>query len=208
MSSYELDIQFTAEDTHTFNLSGQRLTLVKEVGGMPGTKVAWLAISPFQYNLITWEDQYGLYASTTEAADGATIYKVSDLEPASTGVIYPFKDGGFGLSNKENNGSTSYGVENASREHLIFGLAQSVTANGKYSGTNPLNALKVINNGTGKFTALEKIHIFLHREYKNGAIISEINSKALVVDLANTLDHTVTIHYDTNSGQFLIGPLP
>lgn len=205
MSSYELDIQFTASDTQQINNNKQKLTIVKEVGGTSGSMVVWLAISPYQSNTITWDENYGVYASTSLVEAGATIVKTSFVNPASSGVTYPFENGAFDAAKGDLTDPNSYGIENDTTGVLTFGLAQSVTANGTPFDTNPLNAVSVLTSESAIFTPIEKLQVFLHAVYNNGVVISDVDSPALTVDLTGTTK--VIIHYDGTSGHFMVGPL-
>ena len=44
--------------------------------------VAWLTFRPFEFNLLTWETTYGVYASTTEVKSGTRINRSATANPA------------------------------------------------------------------------------------------------------------------------------
>ena len=205
MSSYQLTIQLATKDAHSINASQQKVTIIKEVAGSSGMKVAWVAFTPFENNVIEWKEEYGVYASTTEAQAGAEIIKTSAVNPATSGVFYPFETGAFDSPEgdaKQNN----YGIENKYSQQFTFGIAQSVTANGNKFNANPLNAVPVMSKEKATFTPIEKLTVFLQGQFNNGAIISDITSDALVVDM--TSNPSVTIHYDSSQGKFISGALP
>jgi hypothetical protein len=84
-------------------------------------------------------------------------------------------------------------------------MAQSVTANGSKFNASPLNAAPVLSHEKAKFTPIEKVQVFLHAQFNNGVIITDITSNVLDVDL--TSNPTVIIHYDKAQGKFILGSL-
>lgn len=205
MSSYKLTIQFKTKDVHIINESKQQITLVKEVHGSNGSPVSWVTFSPFENNVITWEEEYGIYVSITEIKAGANIIKTSAVNPATSGVCYPFDTGAFKSPETGKHKENSYNIKNETSKKYTFGMAQSVIANGKKFDANPLNAVPVLSHEPAEFTPIEKLQVFLHAEFDNGVIITHIDSKALSLDLTDK--STAIIHYDQVSGQFLEGSL-
>lgn len=205
MPSFELTVQFAAQDAQQVNADSQQVTIVKKVGGASGTPVVWVAFPPFENNQLDWEEQYGIYASTTSVQSGATIQKTSAVNPASSGVIYPFEQGAFSPPDGSLASPNDYAIQNLSPRGLTFGLAQSVTVNSNPFDANPLNAVPVLTQQKATFTAIEIISVFLHSQFNNGVVISEILGPPLEVDL--TGDPVQTIHYDPAQGKFVLGPL-
>lgn len=204
MSKYELTIQFTTDDVHEINAVQQKVIIVKEVGGTSGSPVAWVSFSPFEKNVVQWEEEYGIYASTTEVQDSATIIKTSAVNPATSGVFYPFETGAFGTPTGDA-GKNNYGIENKYSQQFTFGMAQSVTANGSKFNASPLNAAQVLSQEKAKFKPIEKVQVFLQANFNNGVIITSITSNVLEVDL--TSNPNVIIHYDKTQGKFILGSL-
>lgn len=200
MSAYELIAQVDSEDVRLMNANNQKIVLVKEVGNTSGTQVAWVNFSPFENNQVTWEDVYGVYSSSTEVQNGATLLQTSTVNPASAGVYYPFKDGTFGSPTGET-GSNSYGIQNKYSRQFTFGMAQAVTANGNKFPVSPLNAVTVLSQQNAQFTPIEKVKIFVQANLNNGVIISQITSPALTIDLTNNPNQKV--RYDRKLGAFV-----
>jgi hypothetical protein len=201
MSSYSLTIQFTGQDAQAINSANQQVVLVKSVSGTNGTPVAWVTFSPFENNVITWDDNYGVYASTTSVEGGALIVKSSTVNPATMNEIYPFESGAF--DNPIQGTVNTYGIKNLSPVTYTFGLAQSVTANSNSFDANPMNAAPVLPQETATFTPIETVQVFLGAQISNGAVITNITSGALTVELSN--NPQAIIHY--SAGQFVQGGL-
>jgi len=206
MSQYGLTIQFETADVHNINKECKKLTIVKKVGGQSGNQVAWITFNPFENNEVNWTEKYGVYASSTEVKAGATIAKISAVNPASDACLYPFETGAF---NDPETGidPNDYAVKNMYKDgkQFTFGLAQSVTANGSKFDASPLNAIAGFPSDKLIFTPIEVVSVFLHAHYDNGVIISNVDSEGLEVDLTDVPEQT--IHYDHNSGLFVPGPL-
>ena len=205
MADYELKIEINPEDVQQINGAKQKVTITKEVSGGTSVPVAWVAFEPLSDNELTWEQKYGVYASTTEIQNGAKIVKGSAVNPATSGVYHPFELGAFSGPYGTTSRPNEYGIENRASDQLTFGLAQSVTANGNPFEANPLNAVPVLTRQTATFLAKEKLRVFLHGAFDNGVVISEVQGMGLEVDL--TTDPIQTIHYSKSKGGFLLGSL-
>jgi hypothetical protein len=92
--SYTLHLTVDTDSLKTIKKAGQKIVLAKQVDAT-APDVAWLVFDPFQGNTIEWEEQFGIYASTLpELKDGATISKMSSLDPALDGESYVFSRSG------------------------------------------------------------------------------------------------------------------
>ncbi|MEH2237065.1 hypothetical protein [Nostoc sp.] len=202
MVNYQLNIRLATQDVRTINGAGQKVAIVKSVGNTSGTPVIWVGFAPFENNQVSWQNQYGVYASSTQVQSGATIFKTSAVNPASANTFYPFVNGTFNSPNPPGGGDNTYGISNNYSQQFTFGMAQSVTANGNTFDANPLNAVPVLSKQNAVFTPIEIVKVFLFGNFDNGVIISNITSNALIVDL--TKDPNPTIKYDQSSGTFVM----
>jgi hypothetical protein len=202
MANYQLNIQIATQDVQTINAAGQKVAIVKSVGNSSGTPVIWVGFAPFENNQVSWQNQYGVYASSTQVQNGATIFKTSAVNPASANVYYPFVNGTFNPPTTPGGGNNTYGITNSYSQPFTFGMAQSVTANGNAFEASPLNAVPVLSNQNALFTPIERVKVFLFANFDNGVIISNITSNALEVDLTQIANRT--IKYDQASGTFLM----
>ncbi len=201
MAHYELTIQFDDSDVREINQNQHKVAIVKEVeGSQKGKDVIWVAFSPFEFNEVKWDVDYGIYVSENEVQNGASIYKCSTVNPAKAELLYPCEWGTFGTPNSKLEEENTYGIKNQYSKKLTFGLAQSVTANGNKYTANPLNAVSVLSQETVIFTPYQKLKVFLHAEFDNGVVISDITSDALSVDL--TKNSIQRIKYNKQMGTF------
>ena len=80
MPAYTLTMLIDSHDLTYIKGAGQRITLAKPVS-VESPNVIWLSIDPFGSTEVAWEEQYGIYASTTAVQDGARITKMSEAPP-------------------------------------------------------------------------------------------------------------------------------
>lgn len=202
MAHFELSIQFTKNDTKTINSDGFVVAIVRGLHSQTGPQPLWTALAPFEKNVVTWQGVYGVYASP-DPVEQETVISASSIQyPADPGVIYPFSNNVFDSPT----GTTqpgSYAVENNTSEALTFGLAQTVTANGKTYDSSPVNAFTILSQQTAQFATAETISVFLHKRTVVGTIIIVAESEALTVDMA--ANPTQAIHY--NGSEFVLGSL-
>ncbi|MBD7912205.1 MULTISPECIES: hypothetical protein [Clostridium] len=202
MPTYSLKAIISPEIVSFLNRNDQRIVIVKK-NEKSKTNVAWVTFKPFQVNNVTWNTEYGIYASNVQIQNGATI-DASSYSEASVKNMYPFQNGVFDspISDSELK-DNEYAIHNKSDEYeyLTFGLAQDVTANGTNYEGNPINAESVLYNQTVSFIPNEKICVFIESSFNDGTIITHIRSNVLNLDFTD--DANVTIKYDKSIGGFV-----
>ena len=191
MTKYSLSIHFSADDVREINLIGQHVTILKKVEDDSINHINWISFKPYENNQITWSEQYGIYASSILTESGATIHKSSMVNPASVNQLYVFEEGTFDPPKSGERGS--YQIKNEAQPYqtLTFGLCQALTANGKHFEANALNAVSVLPQECAYFIPKEKVRVFLHQKLDNGAVITDINSEFIDVDLTTIHDQGI-----------------
>jgi hypothetical protein len=211
MPTYQLSIGFTDAGLDTLQAAKQQVTMVKSVNSSAGSSgsnpVIWVSFKPMNANTVTWDEEYSVYASTTNIVNGAQIITNSSIA-ASSGNAYTFLPAGhFGASNS-NLSDTEYGVINNSSfavngiPMITSGLYQTAVVNGTPK-SSPLNATPVPFGDTATFTPIEKVQVFVSSYQNNGLVIAEVTSQALTVDF--TTQPTQSIIYDAATNQFVLG---
>jgi hypothetical protein len=214
MPMFTLNINIDGPGLKDIAGSGQRVTLTKKPRSFVELKergahanqnsviVAWQAFQPFEFNVVTWDESYSLYATTTPLDTGNIIAlnAVTDA-PAIPGFIYAFTGGPpngspgegntFNLSNQMSSGSFS------------FGLAQIATVNDSPSEWVPLNASPMLFNETAEFTPTDTVYIFLSSCGSNGTVIPEVPEKALAITLSSA-NPTATVTFDDANNAFFL----
>ena len=197
MASYRLTIIFTAADTQSVNAAGMKVAVVK--GPHPSamdTAPLWLQFAPFETNVLTWTDSYGLYASPDPVQAETPITGSSTLYPADSGTVYPFANDVFGTPEGSIDPSF-YASHNQSGRTLTFGLLQPAVVNGATIPPTPVNAVTSFDQTVASFVPTATVSVFLHKEVDLGTVVSITESSALTVDMATS--PTQTIYYDGTS---------
>lgn len=218
MTSCQLTIQIDQAGLETLSAAGQRIALVKTALDSPYV-VVWQAVTPLQDNIVTWDDSYGLYVSTTGIKAGAVLNVGSVTTDAAGGNTYIFAGGRFD-SGTSNLALSDWGIRNNSDmtiggvEMLTGGLSQVATVNGQQT-TNPLDAQAIPFQERGITSATDRVVVFPASGIEPGTLLDRrrISASAaqhasivvgtpLVVDLATVTAQT--IHYDHTRNRFVL----
>lgn len=205
MGQYQLNFTIDAAGVSQINQSGQLVTIVKSVSpaGTGGTTVAWLAFAPLEQDIVTWDESYFIYATTTEIESGATITMTSVTADAVVfDQVYTLESGAF--SGAPGGTSDTYVAQNSNGGTLSFGLSQQANVNGT-TVTAPINAIPVLNNETVSFTPEVTVTIFLSNVTNNGVVISDVYSTPLTVTLTSTAPAANIGFIDENNTFYQIG---
>ncbi|EGG23597.1 hypothetical protein DFA_05731 [Cavenderia fasciculata] len=194
MTTYTLDFQFSQAGLAALANAQEKVCIVKSVSGTVGN-VLWVTFKPFETNEVQWQENYGIYASSTNIQNGAKISRLSSVKYASKGHQYPFNAAGY-FDTPNGVSITDYGTVNNYGDPLTFGLTQLATVNGAVV-EGEINAATVLTNQTAEFTPLVTLSVFTFAEFDNGSVISDISSQALT--LTYTSDTSKTVFYDDNS---------
>lgn len=132
MATYGVEILIDEITLRALYDNGYKLAVGKTfIHGKPN--VIWQAVSVFPHNLITWREDFGLYASPAKIEQGAEIFQVSRSDyPANTGKVYVLNNDGV-ISRSEQSGKEgAYSLNNEySGERLMtIGLNQDAKVNG------------------------------------------------------------------------------
>jgi hypothetical protein len=202
MSKYRLNINFEGADLDTIYEARQRVIIVKHTAERKSA-VAWVSFTPFEHNIIDWETDFAIYASSGEVQGGATISKLS--EKVGQGQINNIFDSGYFNATQPDNtiGANSYEVTNQNKDNykLTFGLAQNVSVNGTTFANNPINAIVVPRGHSALMTPVEEIDVFLDANIDNSTVLSRIDSKSIALEYTgDTVE--LSIKYDSVNGVF------
>jgi hypothetical protein len=211
MPTYQLNLSFTNGGLDTLQSANQQVAIVKSVNSSvtssSNSPVIWVAFKPMNGNTVTWDEEYSVYASTTNVVNGAQII-TNSTTPATSGNSYAFLPAGHFGPSTSNVSNVEYGVKNQSQftigpiAMITSGLFQAANVNGTATGS-PLNATPVPRQEQATFTPIEKVQIFVTSYENNGLVISEVTSQALTVDL--TSQPTQSVYYDATANQFVLG---
>lgn len=199
--NYQLDIQISADAVRAINQAGQKVTLVKSAQ-QKARQIAWVTFDPMQNNTVSWTEEYGLYATTTQLEEGAVIRQTANTTtPIQLNWVYTFAENVFDGGQRNKDADGAFYLTNADgKPNLSFGLTQTVNVQGTVVNA-PLNAVHVLNGQHASFTPIETVSIYLSDIEDNGVVISDIASDALVVELTSA-NNTATIGFNAESSTF------
>ena len=75
MSTFTLNTAFTSADLERLHSTGTNVVVAKPSQDTVVPNVAWVVYRPLIDNRMTWEEEYGIYASNTDLINGATLFK-------------------------------------------------------------------------------------------------------------------------------------
>lgn len=206
---YNLHLTIEQSDLENMKLAGMNITLAKPVG-KSSPNVTWQVFDPWQSNDVTWEENYGIYASPLQIyKSGAIITRLSGLEPpVQDGKTYKFqKSNTFKqIEDPEPPSTGTYKILNDSDEVaypiLTFGLTQGAIIHGKPSDNKFLNAALVMAHNQVLFTPITTVYVWLQAEFISGTVITSISAKATKVEYSGT-SNTQSLIYDRSKGMFV-----
>lgn len=207
MARYTLNLQIDSQSLSMMYAAGQRITLARSLANAP-PNVTWIVFNPMQMNTVTWDDTYGLYASTTNIANGATIQQMSIVPPpARDAAIYPFQPSLiFGNPTPGGPPPGSYAIQNAvppsSWPMLTFGLTQDATVNGVSTSPRPVSATPMMSQMVSTLTPTETITLWLQSSFGSSTVVTNILGPTTRVNYGGSVT-SATLRYDPNRGVFV-----
>lgn len=206
MPTYTLNTMFTQEDLERFLASGSNVVVAKpNASGVPN--VAWIVYRPLLANTMTWEEQYGIYASNADIVNGATLTQMSKSSfPAVEDMIYPLTPAGFfgppTSGGDPNSFSAQNGYNNLPKGYLTMGLFQDANVNGSLVSGNAVSAAPVIYNSTATMTPYTTIYLWIQSQVLSNTVVTTVTSPMTQVTFGGTVTE-VSLTYDANSGTFI-----
>lgn len=207
MPDYSLKFLIDQKDLVIIKGAQQRITIAKPVGG-GSPNVIWLTIDPFQSTDVAWTEEYGIYASTTQIMNGASISKLSESGTAVDGAYYaltaatvfngPFTGSGVlrGTYAAQND------VPHSEYPVLTFGLTQNALVNQKPVDRKPLSATPVLAGQFTQMTPFTTVYAWLQAQFTSETIITKITGKSAKVTLGGGITD-LTLKYNPELAMFV-----
>lgn len=209
MPSFTLNTSFTKEDLIRFLASGSNVVVAKpNNGGAPN--VAWVVFKPLTNNTMTWEENYGIYASNTDLIAGGVISQVSRTPyPATAGKTYELAPtGAFGEPGASGPAGSYIAINsynNLPKGYMTFGLYQKADVNGSPTGSNPVSAASVIYQSRAEITPFTNVYLWIQSQVVSSSVITNVTSPLSKVTFGgDTTD--VSLKYDSETGMFVTAP--
>jgi hypothetical protein len=179
--------------------SGMRIVLARH---RPDTKtnVAWLAWDVAPRSVVSWGDEYGVFAAEPALQEGGQV-RILREHPAEPSAVHTFSADGFATEPSDEILADHYSVRNDSGQQLAFGLVQSGWINGT-AVAGPLNA--VVDGGAAApdFEPPTSVSMWLQRGVSTGTVV-RIPDHATTFSLTEKA-RVVFSRYDEASGAFAL----
>jgi hypothetical protein len=206
MVSFKLNTAFTEQDLQRFLASGSNVVVAKPNGG-GAPNVAWLVYRPLIDNTITWEEQYGIYASNTDITrGGAVLNQISKSEfPAVDGKTYSLNPAGaFTAPQGTETPGSYYAVNEYNNEkgYLVFGLYQDATVNGDQAKGNAISAAPVLYLSKAEMTPFTTVYLWIQSQVVSNTVLTTVTSPMTQVTFGGSVT-TVSLRYDPSKGRFI-----
>lgn len=204
MASYELNTAFTNEQLETLHITGTNVVVAKPTGGS-APNVAWQVFYPMQANTLNWEENYGIYASTSVVANGATLTQLSSTGiPAVGNKLYTLEPSGAMQGPVSGGSPDSYSLLNnyAIKDFLTVGLYQDANVNGTQIIGNALSAAPVLLKSTATMTPFTTVYIWLQSQVVSNTVVTSVTSPMTQLRFGGGVNN-ISVAYDSSSGKFI-----
>ena len=204
MPNYTLKITFTSDQLKTLLASETKVVLAKTSQGS-NPNVVWQAFLPQQNNLISWNDQYGIYASHSPITNGTVLNQLA-ATPAGipVGNLYSLQNSSAILGPITGGQSGSFAIANhiTSKDFLTFGLYLNAVINQSECTGNAISATAVSMSETLYIKPPDTIHIWLASQVMGNTVLTPISSPVTQIKCSKK-QNTIALQYDAVSGKFL-----
>lgn len=205
-SSYQLKISLTSPQLEGLNHANSYIAVAKpSEGGNP--TVVWQSIRPNKAISMTWEEQYGIYASESRVSAGATIDSVSSTDGmAVKGKGYRLLPSGVFVGPEGELSPNSYHAKNLYSEpnqSLIMGLYQPAEVGSTLIPGNPVSYAPVGRGAEAIMTPYTTLYVWTQSEVKSKTFLTEVVSAKTKVVFGGSVT-SVELEYESEEGIFVV----
>jgi hypothetical protein len=205
MASYKLEVTFTPAQLEAIYATGSRVILAHSVmGSLPN--VVWQAFNPFQSNLITWEDQFGIYCSNASFTNGTLLTSLATVPiGADMNAFYNLESNGVIAGPSSGGQPDTFSLLNnySNSPYILAGLQQDAVINGVEVQGNAISALPTLFQSTAFMLPTTSIYIWLQSQVESNSVITRIASPLTQLDFGGSVD-AISVQYDSEAGIFTI----
>jgi hypothetical protein len=205
--TYSLSTSFSEEDLRRFYTTGTNIVVAKPAaGGVPN--VSWIVYRPLKENFISWEEQYGIYASNSDIVNGAYLSQISSTSiPAAIEKLYTLQPDGVLSPPGPGGQSDSYAVVNEynnllEKGYMTIGLYQNANVDGQSITKNAVSAAQVVYKSTAVMTPYTTVYLWTQSQVKSNTVVTNVTSEMTKVTFGGGTS-TVSLQYDSNTGTFI-----
>lgn len=207
MNTYTLNTSFSNSDLERFYATGTNIVIAKPPTAVKPPHVAWIVYRPLQQNSISWEEEYGIYASNQDIVNGARLYQTSKTDyPANIGKLYTLQPDGNLSKPGINQEPASYSVineyNNLPKGYMTVGLYQDATIDGQLTTANAVSAAPVLYRSTATITPYTTVYIWTQSQIKSSTVVTDVTSTITQVKFGGDIS-TISLKYDAFTGKFI-----
>lgn len=208
MARFTLSTHFTPADLERFYATGTNIVVAKPSMNGGQANVAWVVYRPLLENKMVWEEQYGIYASTSRVVNGAMLSQMSTTDfPAAEGRIYTLgPNGSFGSPS----GGGARGTFTARNEYdnlshqgfMTLGLYQEATVNGVTFSRNAVSAAEVLYMSEATMTPYTTLYIWTQSQVVSNTVVTRVTSVRTEVVFGGSATQA-SLQYNSETGGFV-----
>jgi hypothetical protein len=206
MVSFNLNTAFTQQDLERFFASGSNVVVAKpNNGGAPN--VNWVVFRPLIKNSMSWEENYGIYASNTDLISGGVLNQMSQTPyPAVPAALYTIQPSGAFTGPAGTRPPGSYyalnSYNNLPKGVLTVGLFQNAEVNGDAVKGNAVSAAQVLYNSTAEITPYTNVYLWVQSQVVSNSVVTKVTSPQTQVTFGGSVT-SVSLAYDPLTGTFI-----
>ncbi|HXO19250.1 MAG TPA: hypothetical protein VOA87_04910 [Thermoanaerobaculia bacterium] len=210
MPTFTLNTTFTQDALTMLYTTGTNVVVAKPGSGGSSPNVAWIAFRPLMANGMTWQEQYGIYCSTSNIQNGALLTQMSQAPfPAADGQKYPMNATGFFGPPQTGGMPGSYTASNQYNNlapngpgFLTFGLFQNASVNGNAMTGNAVSAAPVPYLSTAVMTPFTTIYLWTQSQVASNTVVTSVTSVQTEVTFGGSIT-TISMNFDPTTGGFV-----
>lgn len=210
MPKFTLKTNFTQDALTMLYATGTNVVVAKPSASDSTPNVAWIVYRPLQGNVMSWEEQYGIYSSTESIQNGVTLTQMSITNfPATDGQVYALGPAGFFGPPQAGGNSGSYTAVNQYNNlppvgpgYLTFGLFQNASVNGAAMNGNAVSAAPVPYKSTAVMTPYTTVYIWTQSQVKSNTVVTTVSSVQTKVTFGGSKTE-ISLSYDPQTGGFV-----
>lgn len=203
MSQFNLKVAFTQEQLEIMYAAGINVIIGKLSDGGP-PNVAWQVFKPLKENTLSWIEEYGIYASTTNIYNGAIINPLSSTPSgAMIGKQYVLENSGI-ISGPHGGGYPNAFLllnQLGSMPYMTAGLYQNASINGSERTGNVVSAIPLLSYSMAAMTPSTTLYIWLQSNVVSNSI-TKATSLMTELKFGSTVNE-ISIKYDSATGKFV-----
>jgi hypothetical protein len=182
MPTYSLDLSVDADSVQLLRKYQAKIVIVRLERN--DAFVAWVAFDPSSTNRVTWNDQFGLYASNVALRPGHIVEKVSEVPTAAWGSSYTIGQS-FSFSGPVASrvAPDQIGLDNGNPDFpsLIAGLTLGASVNGRHQPGLPASVVGLSFSDARLIQPSQTLSVWLSSRISASSLIFELDPDAVQV---------------------------